>query len=135
MKYIVSALFLLASLTACQQNKVYKFPRTAAEDSEKIMSDQYWSYWTPEAQAKIDADIEKNRKADAQFAVGDIAPDTKVSVEQISSDFGFGASSFNWDQLGKKEYNDIYKNLFGTLFNRPRSAPYRRRSYNRGQQR
>ena len=124
MKYILSAILLLASLTACLQEKEYKFPRTAAEDTEKIMSDKYWSYWTPEAQARIDADIEKNRKADAQFAVGDIAPDTKVTVEQISSDFGFGASSFNWDQLGKKEYNDIYKNLFGTLFNRATVAFY-----------
>nr|WMX25176.1 endo-1,4-beta-xylanase [uncultured bacterium] len=124
MKYIVSTLLLLASLTACQQEKDYKVPRIGAEDTEQIMSDKYWSYWTPEVQARIDADIEKNRKADAQFAVGDIAPDTKVSIEQISSDFGFGASSFNWDQLGKKEYNDIYKNLFGTLFNRATVAFY-----------
>ena len=124
MKFIVYALLLLASLTACQQEKEYKFPRTAAEDTEKIMSDQYWSYWTPEVQAKIDADIEKNRKADATFTVGCIAEGTQVKVEQISSDFGFGASSFNWDQLGKKRYNKIYKELFGTLFNRATVAFY-----------
>ena len=114
----------MVTILACQKKQEYFFPRTAAEDTEKIMSDKYWSYWTPEVQARIDADIDKNRKADAVFAVGDVASGTKVTIEQISSDFGFGASAFNWDQLGKKEYNDIYKNLFGTLFNRATVAFY-----------
>lgn len=114
----------MVTILACQKKQEYFFPRTAADDTEKIMSDKYWSYWTPEVQARIDADIDKNRKADAVFAVGDVASGTKVTIEQISSDFGFGASAFNWDQLGKKVYNDIYKNLFGTLFNRATVAFY-----------
>lgn len=125
MRTLFSIVAVLLALTACQQKEVeYNFPRTAAEDTEQIMSEKYWSYWTPEVQAKIDADIEKNRKGDATFAVGTLAKGTTVKVEQLSSDFGFGASSFNWDQLGKKEYNDIYKNLFGSLFNRATVAFY-----------
>lgn len=124
MKKVVFAMLLLSGLATIQQTMAFRPPRTAAEDSEKIMSAKYWSYWTPEAQARIDADIEKNRKADAVFKVGKIAEGTTVTIEQISSDFGFGASSFNWDQLGKTKYNDIYKNLFGDLFNRATVAFY-----------
>ena len=65
MKYIVSALLLLASLTACHQEKECKFPRIGAEDTEKIMSDKYWSYWTPEVQARIDAGETDLRLAEA----------------------------------------------------------------------
>lgn len=112
-------IMISALLAGCvSESNKYSFPRSQAEDSKGYMSEQYWTYWSPEVQARINADIEKNRKAEAMFVIDDIAPNTKVVVEQISSDFGFGASSFNWDQLGKKEYNDIYKNLFGTLFNR-----------------
>ena len=125
MKVIFSLVAVLLGLTACQQKEVeYHFPRTGAEDTEQIMSEKYWSYWTPEVQAKIDADIEKNRKGDATFAVGNVTEGTTVKVEQLTSDFGFGASSFNWDQLGKTKYNKIYKNLFGTLFNRATVAFY-----------
>ena len=120
-RILLSMTALLVGLTAIAQPKI---PRSLAEDTEKIMSEKYWEYWNPEAQARIDADIEKNRKGDATFQVGNIKKGTQVYIEQISSDFGFGASSFNWDQLGKKEYNDIYKNTFGTLFNRATVAFY-----------
>lgn len=112
---------LVVALSATAQPRI---PRTEAEDTEKIMSVKYWEQWTPEVQARIDSDIEKNRKGDATFCVGKVKPGTQVHVEQISSDFGFGASSFNWDQLGTKERNDRYKNLFGTLFNRATVAFY-----------
>lgn len=126
MKQLLALLLAATGLVACQQaqNVEYKFPRSAAEDTEKIMSEQYWSYWNEEAQARIDADIEKNRKGDATLTLENVAERSEVVVEQISSDFGFGASSFNWNQLGKSEYNDIYKNLFGTLFNRATVAFY-----------
>ena len=120
-RILLSMTALLVGLTVMAQPKI---PRSAAEDTEKIMSAKYWEYWNEEAQARIDADIEKNRKGDATFQVGKIKGGTQVHVEQITSDFGFGASAFNWDQLGKKEYNDIYKNTFGTLFNRATVAFY-----------
>ena len=78
----------MVTILACQKKQEYFFPRTAAEDTEKIMSDKYWSYWTPEVQARIDADIDKNRKADAVFAVGDVR--TKV-LRQVVTAVGDGA--------------------------------------------
>ncbi len=95
----------------------YKIPVSAKQDKKKIMSEAYWEHWNPEEQARIDNDIEKNRKADAEISLPDFAKKSKVKVEQISHDFKFGAHLFNFNQLGKKEYNDRYKELYGTLFN------------------
>ena len=87
------------------------------------MSDAYWKIWNDDVQAKIDADIEKYRKADASVEIA--APDgTEVSVEQVSHAFFFGAHIFNFNQLGKKEWNDRYKELYGTLFNSATVAFY-----------
>jgi len=88
-----------------------------------VMSEKYWQIWNDAAQAKIDADIEKYRKADAEFEVSAPAG-TDVNVEQISSSFFFGAHIFNFNQLGKKEWNDAYKALYGTLFNSATVAFY-----------
>src|SRR5690606_12686492 len=85
-----------------------------------IMSGAYWEVWSPEIQAKIDADIEANRKADAMVKIQSIPAGGEVKVEQVSSDFFFGAHIFNFDHLGDKEENARYKELFGTLLN---SAP------------
>ena len=87
------------------------------------MSDAYWKIWNDDVQAKIDADIEKYRKADAAVEVA--APDgAEVKVEQIGHAFFFGAHIFNFNQLGKKEWNDRYKELYGTLFNSATVAFY-----------
>ncbi len=89
------------------------------------MSDAYRKIWNDDVQAKIDADIEKHRKADASFAVD--APDgAEVKVEQIESEFRFGAHIFNFDQLGRKEYNDAYKASYGDggIFNQATVAFY-----------
>ena len=87
------------------------------------MSDTYWQIWNDDVQARIDADIEKYRKADASIAVE--APDgVEVSVEQISHAFFFGAHIFNFNQLGKTEWNNRYKELYGTLFNSATVAFY-----------
>ena len=94
------------------------FPLSAKQDKEGIMSKAYWKLWNPKVQAKIDKDIEQNRKADATMDLADVRPGTEVKVEQTKNDFVFGAQIFNFDQLGTKERNDRYKNLFGTLFNR-----------------
>ena len=88
-----------------------------------VMSDAYWQVWTGDVQAKIDADIERCRKADATVAIA--APDgVEVTVEQKTHAFFFGAHIFNFNQLGKKEWNDRYKELYGTLFNSATVAFY-----------
>ena len=39
-----------------------KFPRSEAEDTDKLMSKEYWAIWNPEVQKKIDAEIEKTAR-------------------------------------------------------------------------
>lgn len=94
-----------------------KIPRNESEDTGAIMSKKYWSDWNDEVQARIDRDIEANRKADAVLKIGGIAKGTKVKVAQISHDFIFGAHIFNFDQLGDKTLNAKYRSLYGTFFN------------------
>lgn len=99
-------------------------PRNAKEDSEGIMSEAYWKIWDPKVQGKIDRDIEQYRKADAIVDLPDAAEGTEVQIEQISHDFIFGASSFNFNQLGTYERNRKYREVFGSLFNRATVAFY-----------
>ena len=88
-----------------------------------VMADAYWKVWNDDVQAKIDADIEKYRKADAMVEVS--APDgAEIAIEQKTHAFFFGAHIFNFNQLGKKEWNDRYKELYGTLFNSATVAFY-----------
>ena len=94
------------------------FPRSHAEDTKGYMSEAYWNIWNAEEQARIDADIERYRKADGELLLEDIGRKRDVKIEQISHEFIFGAHIFNFNQLGSKERNDRYKELFGTLFNR-----------------
>ena len=89
---------------------------------KSVMSDKYWKIWNDQVQAKIDADIERNRKADCEVKIGGegeevVTNGTIVTVEQLDHAFFFGAHIFNFNQLGKKEWNDRYKELYGTLFN------------------
>ena len=90
-----------------------------------VMSEKYWQIWNADEQARIDADIEANRKADAVFAV-DAPAGTEVHVEQVDSAFKFGAHIFNFNQLGKTEYNDAYKASYGKggIFNQATVAFY-----------
>ncbi len=93
------------------------------KEDRSAMSEAYWKIWNGDVQARIDADIEKYRKADAAVEVA--APDgTEVKVEQVGHAFFFGAHIFNFNQLGKKEWNDRYKELYGTLFNSATVAFY-----------
>ena len=90
-----------------------------------LMSEAYCEIWNDAEQSRIDADIEANRKADGTFDIA--APDgAEVKVEQISHEFRFGAHIFNFNQLGKKEYNDAYKASYGDggLFNQATVAFY-----------
>ena len=87
------------------------------------MSAEYHTLWGAAVQARIDARIEKCRKADATVEVG--AHDgADVKVEQVSHAFKFGAHIFNFDQLGSKEANDIYKATYTNLFNAATVAYY-----------
>ena len=90
-----------------------------------VMSEKYWQIWNDAEQAKIDADIEANRKADGEFVI-DAPAGTEVKVEMLDHEFKFGAHIFNYDQLGKKEYNDAYKASYGQggLFNSATVAFY-----------
>ncbi|MBO5234788.1 MAG: endo-1,4-beta-xylanase [Alistipes sp.] len=108
---------VLAILAVSVQAQI-QFPRSQAEDTKGYMSEAYWKLWNPEEQARIDADIEKYRKADGEFSVVDIKRNSEVKIEQVSHEFIFGAHIFNFNQLGTKERNDRYKEMFGTLFNR-----------------
>ena len=93
-------------------------PARGSEDTAGVMSQAYWEIWNDSEQERIDHDIDTYRKADAVFKVGRIKKGTSVRIEQISSEFVFGASAFNWNQLGSTEANARYRELFGTLFNR-----------------
>ena len=113
MKKATVAMCLIAAASA---QAGFKVDRSA-------MSDKYWEIWNDQVQAKIDADIEKYRKADALVEV-DAPAGTEVKIEQLSHAFFFGAHIFNFNQLGKKEWNDRYKELYGTLFNSATVAFY-----------
>ena len=90
-----------------------------------VMSERYWQIWNDDVQKKIDADIEANRKADAAFAV-DAPAGTEVKVEQLDHAFRFGAHIFNFNQLGRTEWNDAYKASYGQggIFNQATVAFY-----------
>ena len=101
----------------------------AFQVDKSVMDARYWELWNDEVQARIDADIERNRKADCEVKIGGegegaVTNGTPVRVEQVSSAFFFGAHIFNFNQLGKKEWNDRYKELYGTLFNSATVAFY-----------
>ena len=76
----------------------------------------YSLLWNSELQAEIDGRIEKYRKADGVFDVS-ATDGTEVKVEQISHAFQFGSHIFNFDQLGRDDWNAIYKAAFTNLWN------------------
>lgn len=86
-------------------------------NKKPAISEEYKKIWNAEEQARIDADIEKYRKADAKVTLPKTSKGRKITVKQKTHDFIFGAHIFNFNQLGKKEYNDKYKSLYGSLFN------------------
>ncbi len=96
----------------------------AFQIDKSAMSEAYWKVWTDEALAKIDANIEKHRKADASFKLDGVPAGTEVTAQQISHAFVFGAHIFNFNQLGSTECNNRYKELYGTLFNSATVAFY-----------
>ncbi len=102
------------------------YPKTRAEDNEGVLTDKYWSYWET-AMPQIDTDIEKYRKADAEVNLGELAPDSEVKVKQLTSDFRFGAPIYYYNRTGTSDRNEIYRNLWGTLFNQATVGVYWKR--------
>ena len=81
----------------------------------EFLSNAYYERWNDDEQARIDADIERHRKADAEIAL--CAPaGADVKVEQVSHAFRFGAHLFNFDQLGSHERNERHKALWSGVF-------------------
>ena len=77
MKTLATTAALALALTAQAE---FKIDRSA-------MSEEYWRIWNDDVQKRIDADIEKYRKADAEVAIDGIPDGTEVAVEQVSHDF------------------------------------------------
>lgn len=117
--FILILIVLTCKQLLAQMTNVAKQHKASATYvlNNSVMSEAYWKLWNPEVQAKIDRDIEQNRKADAICKLKDVKTGTEVKVEQISHDFIFGAHIFNYNQLGTTERNQKYKDLYGTLFN------------------
>lgn len=118
---LLSVLFLALS-AGLVQAQVTDLNRISEKEFSKggkndVMNEAYWKLWNPEVQSKIDKDIDKFRKANAVVHIQDVAENSPIRVEQISHDFIFGSSVFNFDQLGTAERNKRYKELFGDLFN------------------
>lgn len=110
MKYSLQALLLLL-LIACGAASV-----CPAQD-RSMMSDKYNAFWNAEVQSTIDANIEKNRKADAVVTIDGAKPGTEVKVEQLTHAFRFGGNFFMFGQLDSAEKNAAYADAFGELWN------------------
>jgi GH35 family endo-1,4-beta-xylanase len=93
-------------------------------DMKNVMGAGYLERWNTDVQARIDRDIEANRKADASIKLENMPANAQVKVEQLSHSFVFGAHIFNFNQLGTDERNRKHQELFGTLFNSATIAFY-----------
>ncbi|MDO4628497.1 MAG: endo-1,4-beta-xylanase [Planctomycetia bacterium] len=91
---------------------------------QSVMSDKYLEFWNADVQKKIDAAIEKNRKADAEFVLENTASGTDVKVVQKTHQFRFGSNIFLFGQLDSAEKNARYADMFGTIFNSASVAFY-----------
>ncbi len=119
-------LFTLASIVMLFGTAFGQEPASSAdrEPNADVMSSKYWEYWNADVQREIDERIEKYRKADREFELKNVQPGSTIKIEQVSSEFMFGAHIFNFDQLGSDELNAKYKELYGTLFNQATVAFY-----------
>lgn len=81
---------------------------------------QYEMLWQ-DAENRIAAGIEKNRKSAVTLRIEDAAgralPGVNVSIEQVSSDFLFGANAFMLGGYATAELNARYEEAFVNLFN------------------
>ena len=96
----------------------------APAPDDSVMSEKYRQFWNADVQKTIDANIEKNRKADAEITLENTPAGTQVQVEQKTHQFRFGSNIFLFGQLSTPEKNRRYADLFGTLFNQASVAFY-----------
>ena len=92
-------------------------PHHQQDDTAGIMSPAYWNFWNDDEQARIDRDIQRYRQAEAVIFHENLEVGTTVEIEQLDHAFYFGASMFNYNQLGTPSCNQRYRELWGTLFN------------------
>jgi len=69
------------------------------------MSDAYWKIWNDDVQARIDADIEQFRKADATVEVA--APDVKASGGKVAFRGFRGRYRLTWNGADGKEHSKL----------------------------
>lgn len=125
MKRLTFILLVFALMSNCAQaqGKVQggqqQIPTVSA-----IMSEAYYKLWSSDVQAKIDRDIDQNRKAEAVCHLNSIKKGTEVKVEQISHQFLFGGNIFLFGDLGSPEKNKKYEDTYGNLFNAATVAFY-----------
>ncbi|WP_157836964.1 endo-1,4-beta-xylanase [Geminisphaera colitermitum] len=86
------------------------------------ISDAYRALWTdPELNARIDSDIERNRKTNVTLRVTDASgkpvPGARVECVQTASALHFGANIFMLDGYPTPELNARYEEAFLGLFN------------------
>lgn len=93
-----------------------------SQKDAETKSDAYGELWNACVNAEIDARIEKCRKADA--SLNGFPAGTEVSVEQISHEFKFGSHIFNFNQLGRDDWNARYAAVFTNLWNAATVAFY-----------
>lgn len=79
------------------------------------MPEGYRRVWNDEVRAQANERIEKHRKADA--VVDGLPVGVEVQVRQQTHAFKFGAHIFNFDQLGRDDWNETYRATFTNLFN------------------
>ena len=124
-KQLCVLLFVVFSGGIAAQNSGTK--QGAIKDNTEVnsvMSEAYLKLWNPEVQAKIDRDIDLNRKADAVCYIKNLPEGTEVKVEQTSHLFLFGSNIFLFGDLKTPEKNKRYEDTFGTLFNAATVAFY-----------
>ncbi len=85
LKGVVILLLLPFAAFASVKSEVI-YPKNSAEDTDGVLSKKYWQMWEAEM-PKIDADIEKYRKADAEVKLENADPNSLVKIDQISSEF------------------------------------------------
>lgn len=109
--------FLTLSALSVFAGQKFHYPRA-------IMPESYWRIWSDSEQNRIDADIERYRKAEGCFDQLGIPGDTEVEVEQVTHAFYFGAHAFNLGQLATPELNRQFRAYWGTFFNSATVAFY-----------
>ncbi len=119
---LVLLLFLVAAnWTSAQvaETSVQKTPVTG-----QVVTESYLQFWNTDVQAKIDQNIDRNRKAEAVCHLNGIKKGSEVRIEQVSHQFLFGGNTFLFGDLGSPEKNKKYADTFGDLFNAATVAFY-----------